>query len=58
MDIRFICKEENKEDEERESHIRVYLMVQGQHYIADVNLADSTTTLKAASLFEDQSVLA
>ena len=52
MDLCYI----NKEDGEEESHLRVYLMVKEQHYFADINLKDSTTTLTEASLFEDQSV--
>ena len=52
MDLCYI----NKEDGDEESHLRVYLMVKEQHYFADINLKDSTTTLTEASLFEDESV--
>ena len=44
-------------EDAQETHLRVYLMVNGQHYYADINLKDSTTVLKEASLFFDQSAL-
>ena len=50
MDMSYIATDKE------ETHLRCYLMVQGQHYFADIDLNDSTTTLTEASLFEDQSV--
>ena len=50
MDMRFMGGEV-------ETHLRIYLMVQGQHYFADVDLRDSTVRLQEASMFEDMSVL-
>ena len=50
MDMRFMGGEV-------ETHLRVYLMVQGQHYFADVDLRDGTVRLREASIFEDMSVL-
>ena len=41
----------------KETHLRVYMMVRDQHYFADVKLEDGTTELKEATLFQDQSVM-
>ena len=44
--------------EEREDHIRVYMMVGGLHYFCDVALYDGSVEMRSAELFEDKSVLA
>ena len=50
MDMAFVGPEE-------ETHLRVYLMVQGTHYFADYDLKAQSATFEQASLYQDQSIL-